>query len=222
MEKICPLCNSGDIELFTANLRERDYYKCNHCYLVFMDAKFHLDLSQQKLRYDLHENTILNQGYVSFLKKCINPSLPYLQKLKNQKEVRGLDYGSGPNPTLSKILSELDYQVDDYDPIYQKNLRFQKYDFIYSTEVWEHFREPAHDVQKVKNLLKPEGILSVMTYTWDETIDFTSWHYAKDETHTSFFHKKTFNKVQELFHFKLLENPLSSVWIFENQTESFT
>lgn len=216
MDQSCILCSSMDVELYIANLRSKNYFKCNNCFLIFVDTKFHLNFSEQKLRYDFHENSIDNPGYVSFLKKCINPTLPYIWKLGKNSDLQGLDFGSGPSPTLSEILSQNNLKVDNYDPIYFKEFPTKKYDFIFSTEVWEHFHEPLVEIQKIKNLLKPSAVVSVMTSTWNDGTDFETWYYPKDETHVCFYHEKTFSKIGEIFNFEILENPMDSIWIFQN------
>ncbi len=45
-----------------------------------------------------------------------------------------------------------------------------------------------------------------MTETWKTNEAFTSWYYAKDFTHVSFFHDQTFDFIAENFGFELLGN----------------
>ncbi|WP_203434339.1 methyltransferase domain-containing protein [Nitrosococcus halophilus] len=58
---------------------------------------------------------------------------------------RGLDFGSGPGPTLSLMFTEAGYGMAIYDPFYAPDpaaLR-QTYDFVTASEVAEHLYAPG-------------------------------------------------------------------------------
>jgi hypothetical protein len=44
-------------------------------------------------------------------------------------------------------------------------------------------------------MLRPGGILAVMTSLWNERTDFASWYYRLDPTHVVFFHEETFRRL---------------------------
>jgi SAM-dependent methyltransferase len=213
--KTCPLCSNTNSYIYSKNPLQRNYIHCKDCYLIFVDSEFSLSLREQKLRYDHHENNIENKGYIRFLNQAIQPAIPYLAS-----RGVGLDYGSGPNSkirgsVLSRLLEARGYSMSNYDPIYQSSLdRDRKYDFIFSTEVWEHFTQPAESIYDIVKLLKDSGFLVVMTTAWNEELDFSKWYYAKDDTHVSFYHKRTMDWVGEKYNLKLLENLSEAVWIF--------
>lgn len=230
----CPLCQSQSDRIIGigSDALRRDLYRCLHCFLVFIPPNQQLNLSLQKTRYDFHENTIENAGYVGFLNRAIKPALSWLKA-----SGRGLDYGSGPGSesegsVLARILEAKGFSMDSYDPIYRPDgieifprvggvgsfSRLEGgesgYDFIFSTEVWEHFTDPASSLQSIANLLKFNGILVVMTSPWSEKTAFESWHYAKDDTHVCFYHANTMEWIAQNWGWEIIERPLEAVWIF--------
>ena len=93
----CLVCDAPSINLFL-NVDDKIYWKCDHCLVVFLDPKFRLSLSEEKNRYQQHNNDIHDKDYRLFLSKLFNPL-----KLKLQPESKGLDFGCGPGPALSLI-----------------------------------------------------------------------------------------------------------------------
>lgn len=73
--------------------------------------------------------------------------------------MKGLDYGCGPVPLLSKIIGQMDMECDEYDPIFSPVQQLeQQYDFIFATECFEHFFLPAKELKQLKGLLNEGGI----------------------------------------------------------------
>ncbi|MBB5022609.1 methyltransferase domain-containing protein [Desulfurispira natronophila] len=140
--------------------------------------------------YEHHENSPKHEGYVRFLKQALHPALPYLSA-----DQHGLDFGCGPGPTLCMLLQEHSLKCDNYDPIFYPLPLANQYDFIFATESFEHFHQPYKEISLIANLLRPGGHLIVMTQLWDECIDFPSWYYKSDPTHTSFYHRTTFDYI---------------------------
>ncbi|MFO7656607.1 MAG: class I SAM-dependent methyltransferase [Bacteroidales bacterium] len=171
-----------------------------------------MSAKSEKKRYLTHNNGIQYKGYVDFLNQAIEPALPLLNK-----DMQGLDFGCGPTPTLSVILEQQGYKCDNYDPLFFPGLPEKKYDFIFATECFEHFFFPAKEIQLIKNLLKPGGILTIMTETWKSDEAFASWYYAKDSTHVSFFHNHTFGFIAEKFGFEAKECSNERVMILQNR-----
>lgn len=67
---ICKLCESDLIEKIAED-NNREYYHCNRCELVFVPEKYHLNSADEKKRYDLHDNSIDNPGYVKYLNRIV-------------------------------------------------------------------------------------------------------------------------------------------------------
>ena len=111
----------------------------------------------------------------------------------------GLDFGSGPGPTLSVMLEELGYNMDIYDYFYHNDPKgFEKrYDFITTTEVIEHLHNPYDEILKLWNLLNKNGVLGIMTAFRPDDKKFKNWYYKRDLTHVRFFTEKSFTQLAE-------------------------
>lgn len=111
-----------------------------------------------------------------------------------KKPAAGLDFGSGPGPTLSLMFEEAGHRMQIYDPLYapDQSVLSRQYDFVTATEVLEHFRQPAQDLQRVWSLVKPGGLLGIMTKLALDRDAFSNWHYKNDPTHVAFYSRETF------------------------------
>jgi SAM-dependent methyltransferase len=198
---ICPLCFNKQSLTPVKGPGLRDYLFCGKCKLIFADARFFLPLEEEKKRYLTHNNGIQYPGYVKFLNQAIEPALPHLTK-----GMIGLDYGCGPNPTLSLLIEKQGYKCDNYDPIFSPELSRKFFDFVFATECFEHFFFPEKEMKKLSNLLKPGGLLIVMTDKWKSIDAFLNWSYARDNTHVSFYHSYTFDFIAEKFKFQIVDN----------------
>lgn len=185
--KACPLCQHTHIEFYFSD--PRNYFQCQNCHLVFVDSSEHLSEVDEKERYDLHENNPEDDGYLQFLKKLTNP---LAERLPSHSH--GLDFGCGPAPTVSLILEALGHKVDCFDKYYANtpSLLTQHYDFVTSTEVLEHLREPREEIQRLISTLKPNGYLGIMTKLLPPFDKFANWHYKRDLTHICFYSDSTF------------------------------
>jgi SAM-dependent methyltransferase len=106
----------------------------------------------------------------------------------------GLDFGSGPGPTLALMLREAGFPTRIYDPLYAPDDQVWElaYDFITASEVVEHLRSPRLELERLWQVLKPGGWLGIMTKrVWNRRA-FTTWHYKDDPTHVVFFAEQTF------------------------------
>lgn len=189
----CPLCKSEDIRLYHKD-RIREYYTCMLCCLVFVPEKFHVSLEAEKKLYDMHENSADDAGYLKFLSRF---STPFLESLGKGKQLCGLDYGCGEAPALAGLLQRGGHKVHLYDPIYACDDKVLKgtYDFISTTEVVEHFRDPEKDFNMLFRMLKKGGWLGIMTKMVRDQKSFTTWHYIRDMTHVAFYSRETFHYI---------------------------
>ena len=185
----CPLCNSNQEESFYVG-SYREYLKCSNCDFVFVPKIYHLSEKDEKARYDTHNNDPEDDRYRKFLSQLLNP----LQE-KISKGASGLDFGSGPGPTLSLMLEDFGHSVVLYDKFYAKNdVVFEKqYDFITASEVVEHLRQPMVELNRLMGLLKSNGILAIMTQILTPQVDFSQWYYKNDPSHIGFFSEKALN-----------------------------
>jgi len=149
-----------------------------------------LSEDEEKARYEQHNNSPDDPLYRNFLGRLFTP---LSSRLKPGSE--GLDFGSGPGPTLSLMFEEAGYSMAIFDYFFANNpVVFNKhYDFITATEVVEHLHQPAEELDKLWNCLKPGGWLGIMTKQRVSLEAFNNWHYKRDPTHVCFFSRKTFH-----------------------------
>ena len=180
------------------------FHECPFCELIFKDESNHISKEKELEKYDMHQNGDDNLGYVNFLTNFIDSAVtPHI------KDGYVLDFGSGPNPLLSKILkNKYNFTVDIYDLYYatHKIYKEKKYDLITSTEVIEHLADPLASFKLFNDILKPGGFISIMTLFYPKDRDqFFSWFYIRDMTHLSFFTPRTMEVIADLIGFKLIE-----------------
>lgn len=191
----CILCGEQSPPVFLKNSLYT-YLGCSQCGLVFVNPEERLPAGEEKQRYDHHQNNPGDEGYRSFLNQLFEP---LNRELKSGSY--GLDYGAGPGPTLHLMFEEAGHRMEIYDPFYANNPEVlqNRYDFITCTETAEHFYDPAGEFQKLWSLLKPGGILGIMTLMLTKPDAFSNWHYARDDTHVAFYREETFRWLAKNF-----------------------
>lgn len=194
MTQTCPLCGYHNIRLFERD-SDRTYFHCPVRSLIFVDRDNLLTFSEEKSRYELHQNYPNDLNYRNFLNQLAQPLLDRL----DPPPLEGLDFGSGPGPTLSIMLAEHGYTMHIYDPFYAPNPQVleHSYDFITCSEAFEHFYTPRVKWRLLVDLIKPGGWLGIMTLLFDLDDHFSSWHYKQDLTHVSFFSRDTFQYLAQ-------------------------
>ena len=209
----CPLCLNQTSYLLYISTRknlERSYYKCKLCFLVFVPKEFHISFERQKKRYLEHKNDINNEDYKSFLLPVVEVLLPKI-KIKD----KGLDYGAGPGPALAHMLVNQGMDMDVYDIHFfnDSTILNKEYDFITATETIEHFDKPYNDFKNMTSLLKPNGILTIMTSILYDNVDFENWYYRMDPTHVAFYTPGTLEWISFNWNFKI-EFPKNNICMF--------
>ena len=205
----CPLCSGGDV-VPLAHVHARDYFECETCGLSFMHPAQRPPAGVERARYETHENDPADAGYRAFLGRLFEPLVARLPP-----GARGLDYGSGPGPTLSIMLAEAGFPTRNYDPFFAPDadaLGFV-YDFVTCTETAEHFFDPAGEFDRLDALLAPGGWLGVMTTLRTDEPLFAEWWYARDPTHVCFYRAETMEWIARR-HGWLLERPHANVALF--------
>lgn len=205
----CPLCQQ-DTQSQLKGADRRQYFACSTCLLIFADPSHHLSASEEKLRYLTHENNIENAGYVSFLNRAIEPAL----RLINQ-DMQGLDYGCGPEPVLCQLLARQSIHCSPFDPIFYPQKPQGPFDFIFATECLEHFFNPLRDITTLFGLLKPRGIVIIMTELWTNQEHFANWYYTRDPTHVCFYHRETFEWLAKNYGANIISTDSHRVFILE-------
>lgn len=191
---MCPLCDDLSINKTYFQDTRRNFYSCETCHVVFVPPEQFLSAEEEKAAYDHHQNSPDDPDYRRFLSRLF---IPVNQQLPPGSH--GLDFGSGPGPTLSKMFEEAGHSMTIYDYFYanDRSVLEQPYDFITATEVVEHLHRPNQELEGLWHILKPGGILGIMTKRVKNREAFAKWHYKNDLTHVCFFSEATFQWLAE-------------------------
>ena len=187
----CPLCGTAGPDFYYRD-RARGYWRCARCALVFVPPAERVDQAAEKARYDTHRNEPDDPGYRRFLSRLAEPLVARVPP-----GASGLDFGCGPGPALAAMLRERGLTVALYDPFYapDESVWSRAYDFITATEVLEHLRDPARELDRLFGALRPGGWLGVMTKPIREPSALDNWHYIRDRTHVCFYSRATFEYI---------------------------
>ncbi len=195
----CPLCNS---KADTFYLHEnRQFFQCQTCYGIFLDKNLRLKPTEEIIRYQTHNNDVEDLKYQKF----VSPITSSVLKDFTQDH-KGLDFGAGTGPVISKVLEDANFQIVQYDPYFHNYpiLLKSTYNYIACCEVIEHFYNPKKEFTLLKRLIVPSGKLYCMTVLFDDTIDFHKWYYKNDPTHVFLYHHKTMYWIKENFGFSTI------------------
>jgi SAM-dependent methyltransferase len=195
----CPLCECSLCSVLCKD-SVREYFKCPECFLIFVPSHCFLSAKDELLLYQQHQNDVADPEYRKFLSRVF---VPLAEKLSPQSS--GLDFGCGPGPALAAMFSEAGHQMRVFDLFFARDMSvFQDtYDFIVSTEVFEHLHEPRNELLRLWSCLKPGGWLGVMTKRCKNESRFCQWFYRIDPSHVIFFSDQTFQWVARLLNAEL-------------------
>ena len=189
---ICPLCNSS-ATVFCEKPKHL-FYKCNVCEGIFRPAFTYLTSEDEKAHYELHNNDVNDVRYQHFVSPIVNAVLhDFTPKAK------GLDFGSGTGPVVSKMLRNQGFQIENYDLYFENKpeLLTQKYNYISCCEVMEHFKQPLQEFQLLHKMLLPNGKLYCKTELFKNQKPFEDWYYKDDFTHVFIYQEATLHWIQK-------------------------
>jgi hypothetical protein len=190
------------------------YYRCCSCGFISLDDKYIVNMVEEKSKYDQHNNSLENEGYVQMFEDFINLSI--ISYKENIQTV--LEFGSGPEPVLSKLLERRGFEVDIYDLYYAPKKIYvdKKYDLITSTEVFEHLAKPLEVLELLVKHLNDKGYIALMTkFPPKDDKEFLAWWYRRDPTHISFFTSKSFEVMAEKVGLKVLSIINDNIVVFQ-------
>lgn len=192
----CKICGSST-RIIEDVKRCCAYDWCDACEFIALQDAYVLSSDEEKKRYDNHQNTPANTGYVQMLQHFLEQSVyPYHADMKCV-----LEFGCGPGPVLAAILAAKGYTVDVFDVYYASVAVYEgkKYDVITATEVIEHVRDPLALMRCLRDHMDENGLLAVMTHFHaNDPAVFLKWWYHIDDTHISFFTKKTMSVIADM------------------------
>lgn len=198
-ERACPLCRAASAQLYGA-VGERRFFDCAACGLVFQDRATLPSPTEEVSQYELHENDPADPRYRAFLSEVVEP---LYARMKPGAE--GLDFGCGPGPAIQPMMAERGLHVTNYDPFFAPAPAAleRSYDFITCTETIEHFHKPAEAFSQLDRLLRPGGLLGVMTMFFQDPPDLSRWAYARDPTHVAFYRPATMSWIASHYGWRL-------------------
>jgi SAM-dependent methyltransferase len=185
----CPVCGSDATKVLLIDRDDKAYHRCTVCQATFLDTSCFLTSDAEYAHYLTHENAVDDAGYRAYLSKLANPLLARLRLASS-----GLDYGCGPAPALAEMMREAGHSVSVFDPFFEadRSPLARTYDFVTCTEAVEHFHLPGVEFKRLSGLLKPGGLLAVMTIFQTDDARFENWRYRHDPTHVVFYRERTF------------------------------
>jgi hypothetical protein len=195
----CPLCSTLDSFILHHDVLGRKLFECAECRLVFADGSHRPDAVQEMNRYLQHNNSLDNPDYLNYIESKLGKVIHLADEGS-----KICDYGSGPANALNHILSSGGYTCHSYDPFFNPNFPVGKVDFIIAIESAEHFFHVHDEFARMNELIDKNGKIAVFTSLWNEKTDFSSWHYARDITHVSFYHQQTFKWIASAFGLELI------------------
>lgn len=183
----CPLCKT----VLSDRIDEK-YYECGCCAALVKDKEFYLSYEEEKAIYERHNNDVNDPRYQKFTSSITDYVLEHFTE--NHK---GLDFGCGTGPVISKMLCDENYDIRQYDPFFANHSELLKkhYDYIVCCEVFEHFNNPEAEIKNLRNMLEKKGQLLIMTLLYNDDIDFSKWFYRRDPTHIFIYREETFRYI---------------------------
>lgn len=195
MSTSCPLCAAHAVSL-PSHHHGRRYLECSVCRLTFVHPEDYLSPKDEAAHYATHENDAADPRYLNFLDRLAAPMAKRLQA-----GAVGLDFGCGPAPAMAVLLEQRGFRCASYDPLFanDQTLLARRYDFIACSETAEHFADPAREFARLDTLLKPGGLLGVMTQMRSDSQSLSNWRYARDPTHVALYRRQTLRWISNAF-----------------------
>ena len=213
MMHLCKICQASTSSIKDVK-KELMYYRCTICGFVSLDDKYMLNKIEEKNKYDQHNNSLENEGYVQMFEDFIALSIePYIKNIETV-----LEFGSGPEPVFAELLKRRGLEVDIYDLYYspKKVYETKSYDLITSTEVFEHLQKPLEVLTLLAKHSNKNGYIVLMTkFPPKDDKAFLAWWYRRDPTHISFFTPKSFELMAEKVGLKVLKIVDENIVVFQ-------
>jgi len=209
----CKICNAKTTQIEDVK-KNLVYYRCRACGFVYLEESHRVSSTEEKRKYDQHNNSLENEGYVQMFEDFIELSIaPYLKKIQTV-----LDFGSGPTPVFAELLKQRGLEVDIYDLYYAPKRVYEgkSYDLITSTEVFEHLSKPLETLALLVGHLDTNGYIVLMTkFPPKGDKAFLDWWYRRDPTHISFFTPKSFEVMAQKVGLNVLKTINENIVIFQ-------
>jgi len=196
---ICNLCHASDCPRLNTN-GKRTFHYCGRCQLISAPPHEHLSLFEEKQRYSHHRNFADNPDYVRYLTEFSRE----IDRIPTEHPAI-LDFGSGPEYVLARVLREKGMLCEPYDPLYGigKEALLKQYDIVILCETIEHLRDLRAELRLCGRICKKTGYIVIRTQHYATKESVPSWWYAIDETHINFFNDYSFSYMASLLDMKV-------------------
>ncbi len=205
----CPLCRAPRSTLHHKGT-DRSFWHCRGCDLVFVAPQERLSYDAEVARYKLHRNVDDDPKYIAFLSRLADQVIA-----RTPVGARGLDYGCGPSTALAQIFTRAGRPTESYDPAFRPDAAVLEgnYDFLTCSEVVEHLHEPFELLERFGALVRPGGVIGIMTTFRDPAVPFGEWWYQRDPTHVCFYSEASMRWIARSLGWRV-ELPAASVGLF--------
>lgn len=225
----CPLCSSTRIDHYWA-MKGYKLAKCKVCEMVWDPFPFENLTSQYEKNYFVNENP--KGGYANYFEGMKINRRTFYERLKRIEKKFGrkgklLDIGAALGDCLMeakklgwKDITGLEVSKYAVKEAKERGLNVKQgvlnsntfsnneFDIVLYQDVIEHITDIVGEVKKVKRILKPGGLLYMVTPDiggWWHKILGSWWYHYKPGEHVTYFSEKTIRKLYEDAGYKNVE-----------------
>lgn len=220
--RTCKLCGDSAGAVFTVDLdsgEQVDYYECGSCRLL---QSFHLDdLSPSELgsvynpenwHADPDPGATWRLSYISRRLEL----LARARLLPRRSDMRALDFGSGSGFVVSYLRHRLGTDAWGYEPYatavfapertlteWQQVVEHGPYQWVIASEVFEHFIDPAKEIQQLKKVLGDAAAVFITTGRYIPGKHGRDWSYLAIHAgqHVALYADRTMDEVARILGF---------------------
>lgn len=226
----CPICSKND---FIAKYEINHYriVQCNECYLVLLDKSF----SQKKVikfyETDYFDNSKIDKGYENYLlmEKALRKNFgqradKIIKDFRKNKKIDLLDVGAGygffVDECTKRGIKAEGLEISKEALSYAKKIKIKmhagafedfkpgkKYDAVTLWDVIEHIYDPNVFLEKISQILKPNGSIYLSTGNVESLaakMSKAKWHLFNLPEHLYFYSEKSLKKLLEKNKFKAI------------------
>lgn len=233
MSRIEPSCLCGQISKWKFSLRDFDFFRCKNCHLLFVYPVYDA--------HEIYNASYFNGGSHGFgfsnyetdklaSSKYLTKLLRWALEAHTSPEPRLLDVGAANGFFLTICAEEgvraegieISREAVEWAQKLGRNVTHstiedfktdQNYEIISALDVLEHISQPVQFVQRVRVLLKAEGIFLInVPYegSFSAKLSGKKWHALLPPEHWFYFNKKSLREILESNGFEIINSKVIS------------
>jgi 2-polyprenyl-3-methyl-5-hydroxy-6-metoxy-1,4-benzoquinol methylase len=234
----CYLCNNSVSKFLYKN--NYQLFRCNTCGLIFYDfEKNYAEFLGRQYSKGYFTGDSKLKSYIDYGKdkKNIYRNMKwYVQEIKKyKKDGRYLDVGCAYGYAM-EIAQEKGFKVYGIDPseyaisqarkmfpknawtTYLSDIKFDDryFDVISLFDVFEHLQNPKKDLQKIKKVLKDDGLLVIATGDTDcfwAKFSGRRWTFYNPPQHIFYFNRKNITRILQESGFEIVKIATAGKWL---------